>query len=139
MAAIEFVNLTGLKFQSKSPLWKQSSRCRGRTLVPSGSGSFSVPFDWKNRICARRIGILKCSLVDQQEKEPVVEEASEFSKEEFDLIDALIGIQGRGRSASPQQLQVCFHSLIWKFHESKCFFFFLTNVVRFLLLIDSKR
>lgn len=115
MAVIEFANLPGLQFQSKSPLWKQSSRCRSRTLVPSGGGSVSVPFGWKNRICAKRIGIFKCSLVDQQEKEEsVVEEASvsEFSKEEFDLIGALIGIQGRGRSASPQQLRVCFHSLI---------------------------
>lgn len=107
MAAIESANLPGLQFQSKSPLWKQSSRCRSRTLVSPGGVSFSVPFDWKNRICARRIGVLKCSLVDQQEEEPVVGEASvsDFSKEEFDLIDALIGIQGRGRSASPQQLQ----------------------------------
>lgn len=48
-----------------------------------------------------------CSMIDQQEKEQVVKEASAsgFTKEESSLVDALIGIQGRGRSASPKQLQ----------------------------------
>lgn len=48
---------------------------------------------------------LKCSLVEKQKKEDK-EVSRVFTKEENALIDALIGIQGRGRSASPQQLQV---------------------------------
>ncbi|XP_022849099.1 probable plastid-lipid-associated protein 12, chloroplastic isoform X2 [Olea europaea var. sylvestris] len=47
---------------------------------------------------------LKCSLVEKQKKEDK-EVSRVFTKEENALIDALIGIQGRGRSASPQQLQ----------------------------------
>lgn len=44
---------------------------------------------------------ISCSLVDQQQQLDV-----SFSEEENSLIEALLGIQGRGRSASPQQLQV---------------------------------
>ncbi|KAK4482393.1 hypothetical protein RD792_009548 [Penstemon davidsonii] len=44
---------------------------------------------------------LQCSLIGQQQ----VEEVSRFTEEENALINALIGIQGRGRSASPPQLQ----------------------------------
>ncbi|CDP11114.1 unnamed protein product [Coffea canephora] len=46
-------------------------------------------------------------MIDQQEKEQVVEEASDsgFTKEESSLIDAFIGVLGRGRSASSKQLQ----------------------------------
>lgn len=38
------------------------------------------------------------------DKNPEIEEA--FTEKENSLIEALIGIQGRGRSASPQQLSV---------------------------------
>ncbi|KAJ4724118.1 Plastid-lipid-associated protein [Melia azedarach] len=41
--------------------------------------------------------VLRSSLVDQQQEVA-------FTEEENQLIDALIGIQGRGKSASPQQL-----------------------------------
>uniref|UniRef100_A0A5B7BJD2 Plastid lipid-associated protein/fibrillin conserved domain-containing protein n=1 Tax=Davidia involucrata TaxID=16924 RepID=A0A5B7BJD2_DAVIN len=54
---------------------------------------------------SRRIVLLRppsCSLVDEQQQQ--VEEVS-FNERENSLIGALIGIQGRGRSASPQQLQ----------------------------------
>ncbi|KAK4380704.1 hypothetical protein RND71_002566 [Anisodus tanguticus] len=44
--------------------------------------------------------LLLCSVADQKEVK-----VCSFSKEENTLIEALIGIQGRGRSASPQQLQ----------------------------------
>ena len=46
---------------------------------------------------------LRCrsSLVDEQQKEVV-----SFSQPENSLIDALIGVQGRGRSVSSQQLSV---------------------------------
>ncbi|KAJ8565181.1 hypothetical protein K7X08_007757 [Anisodus acutangulus] len=44
--------------------------------------------------------LLLCSVADQKEVK-----VCSFSKEENALIEALIGIQGRGRSASPQQLQ----------------------------------
>ena len=50
----------------------------------------------KNR---RRISC--CSAVDEQQK-------ISFSDAESSLISSLIGIQGRGRSASPQQLKVSF-------------------------------
>lgn len=44
--------------------------------------------------------MLVCSVADQKESK-----VCSFSNEENDLIEALIGIQGRGRDASPQQLQ----------------------------------
>lgn len=49
---------------------------------------------------------VSCSLVNKQSSHQV-----SFSKDENLLIEALIGIQGRGRSASPQQLQVCVYIL----------------------------
>ncbi|KAA8549611.1 hypothetical protein F0562_001371 [Nyssa sinensis] len=54
---------------------------------------------------SRRIVLLRppsCSVVDEQRQQ---EEEVSFTEQENSLIDALIGIQGRGRSASPQQLQ----------------------------------
>lgn len=45
---------------------------------------------------------VSCSLVNKQQSMDQVS----FSEDENLLIEALIGIQGRGRSASPQQLQV---------------------------------
>lgn len=46
--------------------------------------------------------VLRASLVQQQD--------AQFTQEENQLIDALIGIQGRGRSASPTKLNVSFLS-----------------------------
>nr|XP_016477757.1 PREDICTED: probable plastid-lipid-associated protein 12, chloroplastic isoform X2 [Nicotiana tabacum] len=62
----------------------------------------------RNNYCKQFLGqkkqnkkrFLVCSVVDQKEAK-----VSSFSNEENALIEALIGIQGRGRSASPQQLQ----------------------------------
>ncbi|CAN4114066.1 unnamed protein product [Withania somnifera] len=48
----------------------------------------------------KKNSLLLCSVADQKEAE-----VCSFSKDENALIEALIGIQGRGRSASPQQLQ----------------------------------
>lgn len=45
---------------------------------------------------------LHCSLVGQQQSELISEP---FTQEEYALINALIGIQGRGRAASPAQLK----------------------------------
>ncbi|KAI5675183.1 hypothetical protein M9H77_06133 [Catharanthus roseus] len=106
MATIEVVNLPGLRFQAKASFLKRSSRSGSSNLIASVR-RVSVPCALKNRIHAPRINPLKCSIVDQQDQERVTEEASVsgFSEEECALIDALIGIQGRGRAASPQQLQ----------------------------------
>lgn len=54
-------------------------------------------------ICSRRrrnLHICRSSLVDE------VEGTSSFTEPETQLIEALIGVQGRGRSASPEQLKV---------------------------------
>lgn len=55
----------------------------------------------------RNSGIIRCSLVEK-EKKVDDDDAVSFSVEEKSLIQALLGIQGRGRSASPRQLQVIF-------------------------------
>lgn len=47
------------------------------------------------------------ALVDEQQQQQQVS----FTEEENSLVEALIGIQGRGRSASPQQLTVTLFSL----------------------------
>lgn len=60
--------------------------------------------------------LLLCSVADQKEGK-----TCSFTKEENGLIEALIGIQGRGRAASPQQLQV------------SSYFFFIS---KFLVLYD---
>lgn len=39
-----------------------------------------------------------------------------FTEEENSLVEALIGIQGRGRSASPQQLNVVTKTPSWRWH-----------------------
>ncbi|OAY54630.1 probable plastid-lipid-associated protein 12, chloroplastic [Manihot esculenta] len=49
--------------------------------------------------CRRGLHVSRSSLVEEQQQ------SISFSKPETHLIDALIGIQGRGKSASPQQLQ----------------------------------
>lgn len=53
--------------------------------------------------CRRGLHVSCSSLVEEQQQ------SISFSKPETHLIDALIGIQGRGKSASPQQLQVNFY------------------------------
>ncbi|XP_075492063.1 putative plastid-lipid-associated protein 12, chloroplastic [Primulina tabacum] len=57
-----------------------------------------------SRIICRRIRrcSLICSLVGQQQSEQI---SKPFTKGEYALINALIGIQGRGRAASPAQLK----------------------------------
>lgn len=49
-------------------------------------------------------GSVSCSLVNKKQQS-FNEEVSSFTEDENLLIEALIGLQGRGRSASPQQLQ----------------------------------
>lgn len=58
-----------------------------------------------NRRAAFLLRPPSCSLVDEQQKQGT-EVVSLFNEQENALVEALIGIQGRGRSASPQQLQV---------------------------------
>ncbi|KAH7849179.1 hypothetical protein Vadar_014203 [Vaccinium darrowii] len=57
-----------------------------------------------NRRAAFLLRPPSCSLVDEQQKRGT-EVVSLFNEQENALVEALIGIQGRGRSASPQQLQ----------------------------------
>ena len=52
----------------------------------------------------------------------VLDEKVSFTEEENSLIEALIGIQGRGRDASPNQLTVCL------FDYNSLFFFFFFNI-----------
>ncbi|KAL2470465.1 putative plastid-lipid-associated protein 12 [Abeliophyllum distichum] len=89
MAALESANFA-LRFGSHFTL--NSNRVHPRRRF---SSSFGEKFNRKT---------LKCSLVEQQKQEEK-DVSRVFTKEENVLIDALIGIQGRGRSASPQQLQ----------------------------------
>ncbi|KAK3027141.1 hypothetical protein RJ639_041242 [Escallonia herrerae] len=86
MAAVELANL-GLRFGRQAPAFNPRARCQFRFQRPSGG---------KHGICRR----ISCSVVDQQQEVQV-----SFTPEESSLIEALLGIQGRGRSASPQQLQ----------------------------------
>ncbi|XWS52421.1 hypothetical protein CRYUN_Cryun11dG0069600 [Craigia yunnanensis] len=48
----------------------------------------------------KSLRICRCSLVNEQKQQ----QQASFTEQEKQLIDALIGIQGRGRSASPQRL-----------------------------------
>ena len=77
------------------------------SIVRRGRLQFRKAFEpYGNR--SRRIVILQplsCSLVDER-KQKELEDNFSFNEKENSLVDALIGIQGRGRSASPQQLQV---------------------------------
>ncbi|GAA0169081.1 hypothetical protein LIER_23638 [Lithospermum erythrorhizon] len=94
MSALEVTSLACL-----SPCPHQSSKPKRLNNI------FSNAQTWRNiknaTFCSKKCGPLMCSLVDQSR----VDEVSGFTKEENALIDALIGIQGRGVSASPQQLQ----------------------------------
>ncbi|KAG9136297.1 hypothetical protein Leryth_003884 [Lithospermum erythrorhizon] len=95
MSALEVTSLACL-----SPCPHQSSKPKRLNNI------FSNAQTWRNiknaTFCSKKCGPLMCSLVDQSR----VDEVSGFTKEENALIDALIGIQGRGVSASPQQLQL---------------------------------
>lgn len=81
-------------------------------LTNLGFGFRPVPTFIPSKTCFTRNLLRKnqiyrsvsCSLVNKQQQS--VDQVS-FSKDENSLIEALIGIQGRGRSASPLQLQVC--------------------------------
>lgn len=88
MATLEAA-IPGLRFQAQHP-----------TLNPPRA-LLSRPFGRK----IRRLS-LKCSLVGQQQVEEEVSKTTAFTEEENALINALIGIQGRGRSTSSSQLQV---------------------------------
>ncbi|PSR86871.1 Plastid-lipid-associated protein [Actinidia chinensis var. chinensis] len=76
------------------------------SIVRRGRLQFRKAFEpYGNR--SRRIVILQplsCSLVDER-KQKELEDNFSFNEKENSLVNALIGIQGRGRSASPQQLQ----------------------------------
>ncbi|KAL5765114.1 hypothetical protein ACOSQ2_017708 [Xanthoceras sorbifolium] len=63
-----------------------------RRTLPFSSSKLFKPSPSHHRTCL----LLRSSLVQEQE--------ISFTDEETQLVDALIGIQGRGRSASPQQL-----------------------------------
>ncbi|KAL1808665.1 hypothetical protein ACET3Z_025655 [Daucus carota] len=79
-------------------------------LTNLGFGFRPVPTFIPSKTCFTRNLLRKnqiyrsvsCSLVNKQQQS--VDQVS-FSKDENSLIEALIGIQGRGRSASPLQLQ----------------------------------
>ncbi|KAG8389086.1 hypothetical protein BUALT_Bualt02G0192600 [Buddleja alternifolia] len=86
MATLEAA-ISGFRFRPQYP-----------ALNPSAA-RFSKTFGRKTR---RRS--LKCSLVGQQQVEELSNTA-QFTDEENALINALIGIQGRGRAASSPQLQ----------------------------------
>lgn len=83
MATIELANL-GFRFENPLPTFSRRNRSALRFVSRDG-----------------RIGrrIISCSVVDEQV-------GVSFTGEENKLIEAIVGIQGRGRSASPQQLQV---------------------------------
>ncbi|KAI8526303.1 hypothetical protein RHMOL_Rhmol13G0298000 [Rhododendron molle] len=97
MATIELANL-GFQLTPLPTISPFKSRtCRSRLQFRNGFGP-SV-----NRRAAS-IRPPSCSLVDEQQKQGT-EVVSLFNEQENSLIEALIGIQGRGRSASAQQLQ----------------------------------
>ncbi|GAV91586.1 PAP_fibrillin domain-containing protein, partial [Cephalotus follicularis] len=82
---IQLAIITSLN-PKKSLICLDSSSSSSRRLLLSSS---------RNR---RSISISRSALLDEQQQE------ISFTEPENKLIDALIGIQGRGRSASPQQL-----------------------------------
>lgn len=105
--AIDLARL-GLRFQNKPFFLKPNPTTKSTSMIRICHKSL-VNYNFARHNCPpRRRLTLMCSIIDQQEQEQVVKEAaaSVFTKEESSLIDALIGIQGRGRSASPKQLRV---------------------------------
>ncbi|KAL6953589.1 hypothetical protein U1Q18_043510, partial [Sarracenia purpurea var. burkii] len=98
MATIEVANLgfRSTQMPKISPLYSRVRRSHLR---------FHKSFESSG---TRRIFLLRplsCSLLDEQKKQRDVEVEVPFNEQENSLIEALIGIQGRGRSASPLQLQ----------------------------------
>ena len=94
---------------------KSSKRCR---------------FDRRNLLLLRPPA---SSLVDEQ---PQVS----FTEPENRLIDSLVGIQGRGRSASPQQLSVCCFWIWWfgcGFGVIE-FVFYLFIYIFYAVMLDEK-
>ncbi|KAM7523320.1 hypothetical protein LguiA_013222 [Lonicera macranthoides] len=85
MATIELANL-GFRFKNPLPAFNRRTPSALR---------FVKPLSRNGRIDRR---IISCSVVDEQV-------GVSFTGEENKLIEAIIGIQGRGRSASPKQLQ----------------------------------
>ncbi|XP_027185568.1 probable plastid-lipid-associated protein 12, chloroplastic isoform X2 [Coffea eugenioides] len=104
-AAIDLAKL-GLRFQNEPFIVKPNPASKSTILTRAAHNLLSSQSFGRQNRAPRRLCTM-CSMIDQQEKEQVVEEASDsgFTKEESSLIDALIGVQGRGRSASPKQLQ----------------------------------
>ncbi|CAI9106697.1 OLC1v1005907C1 [Oldenlandia corymbosa var. corymbosa] len=100
----------GLSFHTENSILKQNSVTRS-TDPTWVLHKFSVNNGISGRKDRSRKRLLKiCAITGQQEglvNEGKADSASDsgFTKEESSLIDALIGMQGRGRSASPKQLQ----------------------------------
>ncbi|XP_059665147.1 probable plastid-lipid-associated protein 12, chloroplastic [Cornus florida] len=90
MAAIEVANL-GFRWTPLPAISPFNPRTRGLRFRQAFESSRS-----RSRFVVLRPP--SCSLVDEQQE--VL-----FTQQENSLIEALIGLQGRGRSASPQQLQ----------------------------------
>lgn len=88
MASIDLANLN-LRFQT-NPIPRINRSC------------FLKPFLFRHRAQEKGANQVSCCLIDQKQEAAA---ASKFSEEENSLIGTLIGIQGRGRSASPRQLQ----------------------------------
>ncbi|KAF5748800.1 plastid-lipid-associated protein 12 chloroplastic [Tripterygium wilfordii] len=88
-----------LKFcATNSGLQLNSSHAFSSSLKPKPLVSLKSHISFKSFRNQRHLKICQSSLVDEQQQE------TSFSDAENQLIDALIGIQGRGRSASPRQL-----------------------------------
>ncbi|XP_027084954.1 probable plastid-lipid-associated protein 12, chloroplastic isoform X2 [Coffea arabica] len=104
-AAIDLAKL-GLRFQNEPFFVKPNPASKSTILTRAAHNLLSSQSFGRQNRAPRRLCTM-CSMIDQQEKEQVVEEASDsgFTKEESSLIDAFIGVLGRGRSASSKQLQ----------------------------------
>ena len=86
------VYTTNLGFQS-NPIPTFSPIFNPRTLP------YKTPKLFESSSSHRNVYVYRSSIVDNQQ-------LVSFDEPENQLIDALIGIQGQGRSASPQQLNV---------------------------------
>lgn len=102
MASIEIAAL-GFRLSQFSALSSISNRNSGN----------SVQFFRKNS----NFRIYSSSLTNETEEEGIISKPNcKFTEDENRLVEALIGIQGRGRSASPQQLKVLiFHIFVFFF------------------------
>ncbi|XVE78796.1 hypothetical protein DITRI_Ditri14bG0006800 [Diplodiscus trichospermus] len=83
-------------------IWPPLNLQRNLALSP-----LAKPFNFKPSSATpplrKSLRVCRCSLVNEQQQQQQEEQAS-FTEQEKQLIDALIGIQGRGRTAAPQQL-----------------------------------